>query len=449
MMTKNHKDLTQGSVAGHLLSLSGPMFLGLFAIFFFGVTDAYFLGKLGSDALAAMGFVIPVMAVFMSLSRGMSEGAISLVSRKLGALDMEDAKIITTSILVLSFLIVLLFVLLGVFLDEFILTFLGANGVIHTYANEYLTVWFAGMVFLVIPMVGNGFIRAAGDTRWPAMLMVFSAIANIILDPIFIFGWGWIPAFGVKGAAIASILARSFTLFAALYLVQYRYQMVSFSGWSWPKVVKIWRDFIGVSIPAGLNFMIIPMTIAMITRLMAQFTSNHVAGFGLAHQIETLSLLVFYAVAVGMSSFVGQNFGAKQWSRLKSAFSVVTKVNLICSVVLVVFFFYFATPIARLFQTQDTIVHIASSYLLVVSVSFGFEGIYLFCVNSLNVTGHALWATFLVFFRMLLLYMPIAYYLAPKIGPSAVFYAAILSNVLSGIVGRLLLNHKIIKPNYR
>ncbi|MCB1198896.1 MAG: polysaccharide biosynthesis C-terminal domain-containing protein, partial [Deltaproteobacteria bacterium] len=239
-MPHQYKDLTQGPIQQQLLRLSAPMFFGIFAVFFFGVTDAYFLGKLGASELAAMGFVLPVLALFMSFSRGMSEAAVSLVSRKLGAQDTGDAKLFSTSILTFSLLLALIFAAGGYLFKDDALTFLGATGRVKSMASDYLTIWFAGMIFLVIPMVGNGFIRAAGDTRWPAMVMVFAAIGNILLDPVFIFGLGPAPELGMKGAAVASILSRSFTLLASLYLVHYKYHLIGFSAWQWGKVFQIW-----------------------------------------------------------------------------------------------------------------------------------------------------------------------------------------------------------------
>lgn len=446
-MTRTHKDLTQGSIPGQLFSLSMPMFFGLFAIFFFGVTDAYFLGKLGAQELAAMGYILPILALFMSLSRGMSEGAISLVSRKFGANDMDDAKLFSTSILVFCLVLALGFVCLGLLGMEYALDFLGATGRVKALAREYLAIWFGGMFFLVIPIVGNGFIRAAGDTRWPAMLMVFAAIGNIILDPIFIFGLGPIPAMGMKGAAVASITSRSFTLVASLYLVHYKYQLLCFERWNMSKVIQIWKNFLTVSVPASLNFLIIPFTIAMITKLMANYSDNHVAGFGLAHQIETLSLLAFYAIAVGLSSFVGQNYGARQYTRLQEVFSVATKANLLIGVFLIVLFFTVSRPISALFQDDPIIVEIASQYLMVVSISYAFEGIYLCSVNALNVAGKALYATLLVIMRMFVLYIPLAYGLAGLIGHKAVFFAACISNIGAGLLGRYLIQKYIAQPN--
>lgn len=432
------RDLTQGSIHNHMMRLSTPMFFGLLAVLCVPVIDAYYLGKLGVDPLAAMGFVFPILGFFMSISRGMSEGALSMVSRRLGAHKKGRAQAEASSIMVLAIILVLVSIIIGFLSVKHILVFLQAKGEVLELAHTYMVIWFGGMFFLVIPMVGNGFIRAAGDTTWPSLIMVFVALMNMLLDPILIFGWGPVPAMGMKGAAWASISARALTLVPAMYLIVYKYQLLTWKMGSISQIMTVWKQFSVVALPATFNFIMIPVTMAYLTKLMSGYSKHHVAAFGLAHQIEMLSLIVFLSIAVGLSSFVGQNYGAGSKKRLEHALFWMLKANMAIGLALFVLFFLGSEWIATRFNSNIQVVDITVQYLTIVSFSFAMEGVYISAIRILNATGKSFRATGLVFFRMCVVYLPVALLMQAYLGHKAIFWAAFCANILAGGLGCFL-----------
>ncbi len=187
------------------------MVLGMLGLIIFNLVDTYFVSLLGTTELVAISFTFPVVLVVNSIALGIGQGTASVVSRAAGAKDKTKLVRYATESLTLGVMVVLCFVLIGLLTIEPLFTALGADAQVMPYIKSYMEVWYLGMVFVVIPMVGNNSIRALGDTKSPSLVMVVAAVANSILDPMFIFGMGPIPAMGVRGAAIATVLSRCIT----------------------------------------------------------------------------------------------------------------------------------------------------------------------------------------------------------------------------------------------
>ncbi len=203
-----------------LLKLSGPMVLGMLGLIVFNLVDTYFVSMLGTNQLVALSFTFPVVLVVNSIALGIGQGTASVVSRAAGANDKRKLVRYATESLTLGVLVVLFFVILGLITIDPLFKAMGANETVMPYIRDYMKVWYLGMVFVVIPMVGNNSIRALGDTKTPSLVMLVAAVANSVLDPIFIFGWGGpVPAMGVRGAAIATVLSRCITFSVALYIL--------------------------------------------------------------------------------------------------------------------------------------------------------------------------------------------------------------------------------------
>ena len=200
-MTKRSRNLTEGDVKKHLMQLTWPMLLGLIGMVIFNLIDTYFVGKLGVQQLAAMSFSFPVVMFLNSVAMGVGIGTTSLISRNIIHADKNEVKAMSGRAMVLGLIVVLVFVTIGLLTIRPLFTALGAETDVLKYVDDYMTIWYFGVPFVVIPMIGNNIVRATGDTFTPGMIMLFSAVVNAILDPFMIFGYGPFPEMGIKGAA--------------------------------------------------------------------------------------------------------------------------------------------------------------------------------------------------------------------------------------------------------
>lgn len=305
------RQLTEGRVGPLLIKLTLPMVWGVFAVIGFNIVDTYFVGQLGTNELAAMSFTFPVVMVLGSVSMGLGTGASSIIARAIGEGDRHKVKRLTTDSLTLSLLIVGILVILGLTTIDPLFTALGAKAEILPLIREYMQTWYLGVIFIVVPMVGNNAIRAAGNTFIPSVIMILAGVVNAALDPILIFGVGKIPAMGLQGAALATVIGRATTLIASLLFLHYRERMISWSFPNFNLLLRNWQSILYIGIPAAATNMITPISITFITSLIASYGVATVAGFGIASKVESFSIIVPIALSASFSPFVGQNWGQK------------------------------------------------------------------------------------------------------------------------------------------
>ena len=180
--------LTRGDVGGHLRSLAIPMAIGFVAMNSYAIVDTYFVGRLGTLPLAAMGFTYPVAFAMISVGLGVGIATTSILARLLGAGERKTVQRITTHALLLGAVLGMILLIVGVSTMEPVFRLLGADERTLPLIREYMRIFYFGSIFIVLPMVGNFAIRATGDSLAPSLIIVFAAVANIILDPILIFG---------------------------------------------------------------------------------------------------------------------------------------------------------------------------------------------------------------------------------------------------------------------
>ena len=201
-------DVTSGSLERHLVRLTVPTIGGMFAITVFNLTDTFFVSRLGTEPLAAMGFTFPVIMFIGSVSMGMALGAGSVLARAMGKGDHHLMNRIATDGILLSILTVLIVSTLGLLTMEPLFRFLGATEHTLPLVKDYMSIWYIGVVAFIMPPVGDSSMRALGDMKRPLIVMMVCAVFNVILDPILIFGLLGFPAMGIAGAALATILSR-------------------------------------------------------------------------------------------------------------------------------------------------------------------------------------------------------------------------------------------------
>ena len=424
--------LTEGKVSIQLLKLSLPMVWGVLSILAFSLADTYFVAKLGTKELAAISFTFPVVTVLSSIAMGLGTGVSSVVARVIGKGDRLQVQRLTTDSILLSLLVVSIFSTLGLNTIEPLFSSLGAKPELIPLIRDYMSIWYWGMVFLVIPLVGNSAIRACGNTLVPSLIMTLAAGINIVLDPLFIFGWGMIPALGLRGAAIASLISRIGTLVASLAFLHFQERILIFKLPSWQTLIKSWRSLLSVGLPATATSLISPLSVSFATSLIAQYGTEAVAGFGLASRLEAVALIIPIAISASIGPFVGQNWGAQLYGRVKRSLQLSFFFCLSWGGLVAVLLGTMAPSIAALFDSDPEVVSSASVYFTLVPISYGALGIIFTASSALNGLGKPMLALGMSLFRLLLLYIPLAYLGSQLFGIFGIFGATCLSN---GIVG--------------
>ena len=433
-MESERARLTEGSVGRHLVNMTVPVLFGITTMMAQGFIDAWFLGQVGDRELAALSFGFPILMIVTSVAIGLGAGTSSVVARAIGSNDHRRARRLATDSLILCFLITGAVSILGVITIEPLFRLLGAPEDMIPLIRGYMLILYGGVPFIVVGMVGMSSMRATGDTRLPSLLMVLAAIINIALDPVLIFGVGPIPAMGLNGAAMAALLARGSIFLGTLYLMRYRLNMVSFNKPDPDELRSSWRDILHVGIPAAGTNAIIPLGMTVITAMIAQYGPEAVAGFGVANRIESMMLVVFYALSAIIGPFVGQNLSGGDEGRIQRALNLCAIFCIGLGLLVALVLALLADFLPALFSETQELISVTRMYLLIVPISYGTYGIVMVMNASFNGLGNPMPAVYISVVRMIVLYLPLAFLGRYFYGIPGIFAAFAAANILSGLL---------------
>jgi putative MATE family efflux protein len=433
-MPKGNKNLIEGNIIRQLYDLTWPMLLGMMGMVIFNLVDTYFVGKLGVQELAAMSFSFPVVMFLGSLSQGVGIGTSSLISRNIIHSERKEVKMIASRAILLGMIVVLLFVIVGLLTIRPVFRTLGAENDVLDYIYDYMSVWFLGVPFVVIPMIGNNIVRATGDTFTPGMIMLAIAVVNAILDPFLIFGYGPFPEMGIKGAALATVIARSIGLVVILIILIKRENLLTIHFGKIKSLLSTWRNVLYIAGPASLTMLITPISVGIITKILAGFGKEAVAAFGVASRVEMFALMVIMALGSVLIIFVGQNYSKQKFQRIFEALNISLKFSLIWGVIIFVLLLFLGQAIASLFTNDAIVIEIATKYFYIIGASYGFQGLVMLSTSSFNGINKPYPSALFSIIRMLVLYVPLAWIGARIFNITGVFWAGFIANVFVGIL---------------
>ena len=309
--------LITGRPGAVLMKMAASVMIGFAAGAAFNITDTYFVSRLGTVPLAAMGFTLPVTMVVFGLSLGVSVGTSSVLARAIGRGQHDQVRHVVGHALLLGVVLVAILVVVGLLTMRPLFTAMGADEKTLPLVIDYMGIWYTGIIFLVIPIVGNGAIRATGDTFSPAMIMLVDLGLNIVLDPFLIFGIGPFPAMGIRGAALATVFCRALALAASLYVLIRRKGLLT---WRWDGAAMLWdswRKILYVGMPVAYVHILLPVVMGILVHMVSTLGTGAVAAFGAGLRISHCAMIPIFAVGASLVPFVGQNWGAGLFERVR------------------------------------------------------------------------------------------------------------------------------------
>lgn len=448
MHMKAKVNMLEGHEGKVILQLVLPMIAGALGIVLFNLADTYFVGKLGTKQLAAMSFSFPIVLVTGSLASGIGIGASSGISQALGAGNRQKARRLTTDAHTLALVFSIALSVLGLSTIRPFFTMLGAKPDVLPYITEYMTIWYASIPFIILPMIGQNIIQAEGDTRMPAIFLAAAVSLNIVLDPLLIFGYGPFPELGISGAAYATVIARGSVVIATLWIISRRDRLFSPRIPRMQETLASWRHILYIGVPATVMNIIIPVSQGVITRMVSDFGTEKVAGFGVATRLESFAAIFIIAMSMIVTPYVGQNYGAGRPQRIWQGFRYSSLYSLIWSAFAFVMFVLFARPLAVVFNNNPEVVSVTARYLYILSLTFGFQGIVTITTASFNGLRKPWQAAGASMLRLFALYIPLAYLGKLYFGLNGIFAGAALGNLLSGIITFFWFKHHVHKQQF-
>ncbi len=378
------QDIYERPIKEALIRMTAPVIIGMLITFLFQLVDTYFVGKLGTQELAAISFAYPIYFLIVSLFMGIASGVSSSVGKSLGEKNTKKAKALTTISLLVFMLMTLCLGIGGYFMISPVFSLLGATEEMIPLISEYMQILYLGMFTLIGALTGNSALMAKGLITKSTIVMGIGGLVNLILDYILIFGMGPIPAMELKGAALATVISWVVILLIMTGLLAKEHLLSLTAIESIKTTITGIQEIFTIGLPAVAAQILNPIAIAIITRIVSQSGENAVAAYGVATRIESLGLTGILALSVILTPLVAQNFGSKQQARLDQIVSYSGRMTVYWGFLFFVILLIFAEMIGSIFTDNPEVIHHTKNYLYILGISFPMFGLVLITTSFFN-----------------------------------------------------------------
>lgn len=435
-VTGKEQEFTKGSIRRAVFMLSIPMILEMLMESIFAVVDIFYVSKVSVNAVATIGLTESVVTLVYAVAIGLSMAATAIVARRIGENDREGASRATVQVIFLGVAVAAVISVIGILFPKDILALMGGEPDLIAEGYGYTQVLLGGNVTIMLLFLINAVFRGAGDASIAMWTLIVSNGLNIILDPMFIFGFGPIPAFGVEGAAIATTIGRGSAVLFQL--------AVLFYGWSKIKVgfkdlvlrVGVMLNLVKVSLGGIGQFLIGTSSWVFLMRIMSEFGSEVLAGYTIAIRVMMFTFMPAWGMSNAAATLVGQNLGAKQPDRAEQSVWQTGKYCAIFMGLVSLAYLFFAPQIIGWFTQEANVIENGSLCLRVIAAGYIFYAYGMVVINSFNGAGDTETPTIINFVCFWLFQLPFAYLMAITFdfGPTGVFLAIVLAEVLISVI---------------
>ena len=437
--------LVSGSIPGHLVSQTLPMVIGVAAIMSIGIVDAYFIGQLGSDALAAISFIFPVSVAITSLGVGIMVGINSVVARALGEGDhIRAARRANFGIVFAAACGAAMALALWLMIDP-IFAAMNAPAALMPLIRAYMQPYAIGFPLILIIMGFNGVLRGQGEARRTSTISIAYAAANWVLDPLLITGAFGIEGYGMAGAAYATVIGWGVGVAVALWLIRSTALPFDLGMLRDCSLIDPAKSIIKVGLPAAFSNAINPLGLSILTALVALEGEAAVAGFGAAGRLQSFVIVPLLGLSGAIGGIVGQNWGAGRYDRAREASLWAAGFCVVWGLAVAIAMMAAGEQFARLFTDDPAVVAEFALYLEI--AAWGYAGFGLLIVGNgiMNAVDKASFALLQSVVRVFLVMLPVALLMQPSMGSAAIYTAELAANLFGAVTAVLLVRHIFVQ----
>lgn len=433
-MSPSSTNLTRVPVARGVLSLALPVFASLFLETSYNVVNGIWVGRVGTDALAAINASAFFVWLVYSQLGVVSTGTASLVANCVGADRRQDARRVAAQAVLLALFVALVLSVVGFWAHPAVLRAMGLEPGVVAQGSAYLRLIFLALPMIAIDEVAAAILRGYGDTRTPTRVWAGVLLVNIALVPIFVLGYGIVPAMGIKGAGVSTGIAMScgvvaYVLLLARGRLPFRFEKGDFGR------RDFMRDILRIGFPTSFSSVIFCLVYMGLTRIISDFGTAAVAAVGIGHRVESLSYVTCLSFSMAAITMVGQNKGAGRIDRAER--SAWTATGIACGLTLCysIVMFALSVPLARVFTDDPEVIAAAASYIRIVGFSQVFMALDIVLEGAFSGAGNTL-PPMLIAVPLTLARIPAAWYAAHRLGwgITGVWWVITVLMILRGIV---------------
>ncbi len=433
-------DFTTGSIRKAIFMLSIPMVLEMLMESIFALVDIAYVSRVSVNAVATIGLTESVITLIYAVAIGLSMAATAIVARRVGEKKLKEARESAVQAILLGITVAIVTGIFGALYSKEILGLMGGSPQLIQEGQGYTQLMLGGNITILLLFLINAIFRGAGDASVAMWILVLSNGLNIILDPIFIFGWGPIPEYGVMGAAIATNIGRGTAVLFQLIILFY--------GWSKIKIcisdivirLKVMANILKVSAGGIAQFLIGTSSWIFLMRIMSEFGSEVLAGYTIAIRVMMFTLMPSWGMSNAAATLVGQNLGADQPDRAEESVWKTGKYNAIFMFTISLIYLCFAEKIILFFNTTPEVVEYGTLCLQIIAAGYVFYAYGMVLTQAFNGAGDTGTPTKINFLIFWVFQLPFAYVLAITFnyGAVGVFLAISIAEVLLTLISYLL-----------
>lgn len=439
-LTGANQDFTEGGLSRAIALLAIPTLLEMAMESTFGLVDAFWVGRLGADALATVGLTESVLVLIFSIAHGLSMAATATVARRIGEKDAEGASVAAVQAIVCGTAGAILLGAGGAWFAPRLLGLMHAEPSVIQSGSRYAAIVLGGNLCVVMLFLINGIFRGAGDAAIAMRTLWLANLINMALDPCFIYGFAGFPKLGVTGAAVATTTGRSIGVLYQFFMLANGRGRVTLARrhlrLDWP----VMRRLLRVAWAGVMQSFVSTASWISLTRINAMFGSAAVAGYTLAFRIILFAILPSWGISSAAATLVGQNLGAGKAGRAERSVWLAGTYNMAFLTSVGVVFFAFARPIAGIFTSDRALAAIAVTCLRYVSIGYPFYAWGMVMEQAFNGAGDTVTPTWINLGCYWMLQIPLAWYLAQSagLGPRGVYLAICFAESLLAVVSMTL-----------
>ncbi len=431
---KMRKRILEDSIPKTLLILSGPIIFNQLIQIIYNLVDTFWLGRLGRAAVSAPVVSWPIIFTVTMFGSGFATAGLALVSQYVGANKWERVDRTVGNLLSFLGMLSLVFGLLGFIFAHQILMFLKIPNDVLPLASSYLSVIFISLPVVFVNFVFSMVLRAIGDTLTPMKVNVASLLLNMILDPVLIFGYGFIPPLGVLGAAVATVVSNAVASIIAVVILA--------TGWKGIKVhlhdlipdTDIISKIVKIGLPSAIGNSLNGLAFTTLMAIVGTFGSVATAAYGITMRVINIISAVAFGLSQASAVMIGQNIGAEQYTRTRKILWDTIKMTFGIMSVLAILIFVSRDAMVRIFISDPKVIRAGSEFIMYFSLSVPFFGIFFPIMQGLRAAGKTKRSALLSFVRLWLMRVPFAYTLSLAFGMTGIWVGVSVANVLAGLV---------------
>jgi putative MATE family efflux protein len=438
------KDLTEGSIAGHLVSMAVPMAAGMLFQTLYYFVDLYFVAGLGDAAVAGVSAAGNAMFIILALTQVLGVGTVALISHAVGRKDQQDANLIFNQSLLIAAVCGAFALIAGYALTVPYLRSVAADEATIMQGRDYLY-WFLPGMALQFAMVAMGSaLRATGIVKPAMVVQVVTVLLNTALAPVLIAGWGTGIAMGVAGAGLASSIAVTAGVVMLWVYFNRLEKYVSFHPEQWQPRLEVWKRMLTIGLPSGGEFLLLFLYTAVTYWAIRDFGPAAQAGFGIGSRIMQGIFLPAMAIAFAVAPVAGQNFGAGKMDRVRETFRVASIQSTVVMLAVMVLCQWQPEALVRFFSPEPEVIEVGALFLHLISWNFAMGGVIFICSGLFQALGNTVPALVSSLARLFVYAVPAIWLsMQPGYKLEHIWYLSILAAVVQLTVSLVLLRKQM------